>query len=251
MNVAINGDTVLNNFDIASTVGGPNIALDTVFAIDAPEGFVKITVPKLTANYAKFSALKVEAGDTVIAINCGGDAYTDKTGLTWEAYGQKINMDEAILDRVREGTPLLLLPDGAEAVEAYAKKLAEAGVFRYLGHVGNVRASWMGAWFFVRQHPVFTGLPVNQAMKSEYQVPVSGSDGVLLDGDNIEVFVGYGRDHDRNIGAAAFTASLGKGKILFFSIPGMVSGLSDPSRGMQPVMLRRLLMNSISFLAGN
>lgn len=248
MNVAINGDTVLKDFDIVATVGGPNIAMDTVFTVDTPDGAVKITVPKLTVNYAKFSAIKIEAGDTIIAINCGGKPYRDKNGLLWDVYGQEINLDDEIISRVKAGTPLLILPDGQEAAEAYGKKLAEAGAFNYLGHVGNVRASWMGAWFFVREHPVFAGMPVNQAMRSYYQVPVSGSDGLLLDGDRVEVFAGYGRDHDRNIGAASFTASIDQGKILWHSLPGMVSGLSEPGRGMQPVLLKRLLKNSINFL---
>ena len=77
---------------------------------------------------------------------------------------------------------------------------------------------------------------------------MSGSDGLLLDGEGVEVFVGYGRDHDRNIGAASFTARLGQGKILWHSLPGMVSGLWEPGRGMQPVLLKRLLKNSINFL---
>lgn len=248
MNVAINGDTVLKDFDIVATVGGPNIAMDTTFTIDIPEGVIKITVPKLTVNYAKFSAIKIEAGDTVIAINCGGKPYRDKNGLLWDVYGQEINLNDDIIFRVKAGTPLLVLPDGQEAAEAYGKRLSEAGAFRYIGHVGNVRASWMGAWFFVREHPVFNGMPVNQAMRSYYQVPVSGSDGLLIDGNNIEVFVGYGRDHDRNIGAASFTTSLGNGKILWHSLPGMVSGLSEPGKGMQPVLLKRLLKNSINYL---
>ena len=86
-------------------------------------------------------------------------------------------------------------------------------------------------------------------MKSYYQAPVSGSDGVMLDGSNVEVFVGYGRDHDRNVGAASFSAELGNGTILFHCLPGMVSGLNTPGRGMNPVMLKRLLMNSINYLA--
>jgi len=248
MNVAINGDTVLKDFDIVKTVGGPNIALDTSFVVDDPDGVVKITVPKLTVNYAKFSAIKVEAGDSIIAINCGGEPYTDKNGLVWGVYGQKLNLDDDVLARVKSGTPLLVLPDGHEAADAYGKKLGEAGAFSYLGHVGNVRASWMGAWFFVREHPVFNGMPVDQAMKSYYQVPVSGSDGLLLKGPEVDVFVGYGRDHDRNIGAASFTTKLGKGKILWHSLPGMGTGLQKPGKGIQPVLLRRLLANSIKYL---
>ena len=152
------------------------------------------------------------------------------------------------MTRVKLGTPLLLLPDGQEACEAYGEKLGEEGAIKYMGHVGNVRQSWMGSWFFVRNHPVFQGLPVDQAMKSYYQTPVSGSDGLLLDGSDIDVFVGYGRDHDRNIGAASFTAQHGNGVILWHSLPGMITGMNNEGKGIHPVLLRRLLWNSIHYL---
>jgi hypothetical protein len=243
---------VLNNLDIVKTVGGPNIALDTVFTVNVPDGRIKITVPKLTVNYAKFSAIKIEAKDTVIAINCGGrKLYKDKNGLIWGIYEQKINLDADLLKAVREGMPLLLLPDGQEAVDAYGKKLDSEKVFSYLGHVGNVRQSWMGAWLFVREHPVFAGLPVNQAMKSYYQAPVHGSDGLLFEAKNAEVFVGYGRDHDRNIGAASFMIPYGKGRILWHSLPGMVTGLINEGKGLHPVILQRILSNSIDYLTAN
>ncbi len=249
MNVAINGKTVLEDFDVFKTAGGKNIAVDTVFNINAPDGVIKITVPKLTVNYAKFSAIKIEAGDTVIAINAGGlKPYTDKEGLTWKLYSAPVNIDSQILERVRNGLQLLAVPEGEDAILAYSKILGKAGAYKHIGHTGKTRASWMGSWFFNREHPVLEGLPVNQAMKSYYQVPVRNSDGVLLDGNNVDVFIGYGRDHDRNIGAAGFTVNFGKGKILFFTLPGMLSGLLDESSGMQPVILKRILSNSLHYL---
>ena len=53
---------------------------------------------------------------------------------------------------------------------------------------------------------------------------------------------------DRNVGAASFTAMLGKGKILFHSIPGVVSGLNGESNGLHPLMLKRLIANSLRYL---
>ncbi len=252
MNVAINGKNVLEDFDVFKTAGGKNVAIDTVFNVDAPDGVVKITVPKLTVNYAKFSSIKIEAGDTVIAINAGGlKPYTDTEGLKWELYSAPVNIDSSILEKVRDGMNLLAVPEGEDAILAYSKILGKAGVYRHIGHTGKTRASWMGSWFFNRQHPVLEGLPVNQAMKSYYQVPVRNTDGILLDGDNVDVFIGYGRDHDRNVGSAGFTVQYGKGKILFFTLPGMLSGLLDESSGIQPVVLRRLLSNSLHYLLKN
>ncbi|MCX6150939.1 MAG: malectin domain-containing carbohydrate-binding protein [Ignavibacteriales bacterium] len=247
--VAINGDTVLKNFDIFSESGGRNIAIDKIFTIDVPDGVIKITVPKLTTNYGKFSALKIEAGEAVIAINCGGKPYKDKNGLIWKKYEAKLNLDEKILEKVKEGMSLLVLPEGEDASLAYGRKLGDAGAFNFIGHVGETRAPWMGSWYFVRSHPVYSGLPVNCAMGSYYQVPVDGADGILLDGENVEVFAGYGRDHDRNIGAASFSSKLGKGKILFHTIPGIISGMKGTPEGIHPVMLKRLMMNSLRYLS--
>jgi len=249
MNVAINGDTVLKDFDIVKIAGGKNIAVDTVFTVDIPDGIIKITVPRLTVNYAKFSAVKIETADTIIAINCGGKTpYTDKNGLVWNIYSAPINLNNEMLEKVKDGLPLLLLPEGEEAVSAYSVMLSEAGAYKHLGHTGRTRQSWMGSWYFVRDHPVMNGFPVNQAMKSYYQTPTQNTDGILLDGKDVEVFIGYGRDHDRNIGAGGFISRLGKGKILFYTLPGMISGLTDQKDSMQPVMYKRLLGNSLYYL---
>jgi hypothetical protein len=103
-------------------------------------------------------------------------------------------------------------------------------------------------------------------MKSYYQAPFFGADGVILEGEGIEVFVGYSRDHDRRIGAASFTLPYGGGTILFHALPGMVTGLIDPSKiglhaprpgmmgaelpskSMNPTIIRRVLANSIRYL---
>ncbi len=251
MNVAINGRLVLEDFDIVAATGGPNIALDTSFTVAVQNGGVYITVPELTTNYAKFSAIKVVTNDTLIAINCGGPAYKDNNGLIWQPYRQEVHLKNEILAKAKAGTPLLLLPDGPEATEAYGKRLASNNLLEFKGHVGKTRASWMGSWYFIREHPVFAGLPVNQAMKSYYQVPVHRTDGLLVDGDNVEVFVGYGRDHDRNIGAASLLIDTRQSRIMIHTIPGIVSMLSGESGGMQPVMAKRLFTNSIRYLTGH
>jgi hypothetical protein len=53
------------------------------------------------------------------------------------------------------------------------------------------------------------------------------------------VFVGYGRDHDRQVGAGMFTAKLGAAKILFQRVPD----LNGP-------MQQRFLRNALSWLCG-
>ena len=247
--VALNGKTVLKDFDVFSAAGGKNIAIDTSFVVSAPAGVLRITVPRVASGSARICAIKVEDGDTVIAVRCGGAAYRDRNGLLWGPYEPSVQIGGDVVDRVRRGTPLLILAEGEGATTSYASTLERLGVLKTTGYVGEARASWMGSWYFVRNHPVFDGLPIDCAMGSTYQVGVENSGGVIVDGPGVDVFVGYSRDHDRNIGAGSFTASLGKGKILFHCIPGVVSELNSAgSTGMQPVMLRRLIANSLHYL---
>ncbi|HKJ31461.1 MAG TPA: malectin domain-containing carbohydrate-binding protein [Balneolales bacterium] len=249
MSVAINGDTIINNLDIFKKAGGKDIALDSTFVVKDPSGSIHITIPKLTVNYAKFSAIKVVAGDSVIAINCGAKKpYVDHNGQIWRVYSSPSKLNSQIIKQVKNGMSLLALPIGQEASLAYARLLAKAGAYKCFGHVGEARAPWMGSWDFVRKFPVMDGLPVNQAMKSYYQVPVNNADGIILDGKNVHVFIGYGRGHDRRIGASGFTSKLGKGKILFYTIPGIISGVDGHQTGMQPVYAKRLMTNSIRYL---
>ena len=246
--VAINGDTVLKQFDVFKAAGGKDIAFDTVFSVSAPDGIVRITVPRVEAGSARFCAIGIEAADSVISINCGGDLYTDRRGRRWIPYSPPLHLGARVLERVRNGTPLLVLAEGEIASREYAARLAEEGSFTMKGEVGEARASWMGSWYFVRKHPLFEGLQVDCGMGSFYQVPVQNADGVMIDGSRIEVIAGYGRDHDRNIGAGAFTARLGKGRIVFLTIPGLISAMTGGSTGMQPVIAKRLIANSMRWL---
>jgi hypothetical protein len=85
---------------------------------------------------------------------------------------------------------------------------------------------------------------------------VQNTDGVLLEagslprnaGEGIEVFAGYGRDHDRNIGAASFSVRIAKGKIVFHTLPGLIEGMSGKHSGMHPLIAKRLMANSLRFL---
>lgn len=147
------------------------------------------------------------------------------------------NLQVALLTSVRSGTPLLLLANGPETADQYAKTLDRAGVIHYRGMVGGSRVCWMGNWVFVRRHASYEGLPVDQVMKWEYQVDYDHSSGLLVDGEGVEVFAGYGRDHDAMIGAATFSARMGRGTVLFQAV-----------RGMQPVVYRKFTQNALVFL---
>lgn len=246
--VALNGKVVMKDFDVFKAAGGKNTAVDTAFFAAIPEGVLRITFPTVPKPSARICAAKIETHDTTIAINCGGRQYVDKRGLVWQPYQPSPQLDASLLRKVMDGMPLLVLSEGDAATEKYGEELGRAGAIDFRGNVGEARASWMGSWYFVRQHPVYEGLPVKCALGSYYQAPVTNAGGVLIEGKDVEVIAGYGRDHDRSIGAASFATKLGKGTILFHSLPGVVSGLYGQSEGMHPLVLKRLIANAIRYL---
>ncbi|HEX9200114.1 MAG TPA: hypothetical protein VF865_11190, partial [Acidobacteriaceae bacterium] len=148
---------------------------------------------------------------------------------------------EGILEAVKAGTPLLAIPQADALSDGVAKQLAAAGAFTYNGTVGDFRAPWMGNWYFVRKHPVYAGLPVDQAMGIHYQAKGRESNGLLIDrapgGAEVEIVAAYSRDHDRRIGAGTFTTKLGKGKVLYHRVPAL-----------HPVLQARFLANALGWL---
>jgi beta-galactosidase len=94
-----------------------------------------------------------------------------------------------------------------------------------------------GSWYFVRTHPLYEGLPVDQAMSIHYQVKGGGSNEWMIDGPGVEIVAAYSRDHDRNIGAGTFTAKLGPARIVLHRVD------------MHPVFSQRFLANALMYLA--
>ncbi len=145
-----------------------------------------------------------------------------------------------MLKAVKAGTPILVLAQSASDAHRWAKLLSGMGAFKYDGAVGDNRGCWMGNWTFTKKHLAYDGLPVDQVMKWEYQLAHDDASGLMVDGPGVDVITGYGRDHDYNLGAATFSASLGQGKILFQCI-----------RKMQPLIYERFINNGLKFLMGN
>jgi beta-galactosidase len=142
---------------------------------------------------------------------------------------------------VKAGTPLMAIPQTDALSDGVTKQMAEAGAFAYSGTVGDVRAPWMGNWYFVRKHPVYDGMPVDQAMGIHYQAKGQAANGLVVDrapgGAEVEIIAAYSRDHSRVIGAGTFATRLGKGKVLYHRVPEML-----------PVMQQRLLANALKWL---
>ena len=144
---------------------------------------------------------------------------------------------DGIIEAVKAGTPLLAIPQTDALSDGVAKQLASAGAFTYNGVVGDLRAPWMGNWYFVRNHALYDGMPVNQAMGIHYQAKGQAANGLVVDGPNVEIVAAYSRDHSRVIGAGTFTTKLGAGNIVYHRVPEM-----------QPVMQARFLANALRWV---
>jgi len=204
-----------------------------------------VDVAEFTANqhYDLIVASGVVKGsklDRAIGEETGLEAPPVK-GAAPEAPQAAGNISDAVLAAVKNGTPLLAIVPDDFLADGVAKQLAALGAFTYSGQVGDTRAPWMGNWLFVREHPTFAALPVNRAMSIHYQAHGKSANGLLVEraagAADLEVIVGYSRDHDRNVGAASFLCKLDGTQILFHRIPEFSAPLQQ-----------RWLANSIGLL---
>ena len=142
-----------------------------------------------------------------------------------------------VLAAVREGTPLFAVVPEDGLADGIARQLAALELFRYEGQVGNLRAPWMGNWNYLRAHSLFEGIPANMATSVLHQIEGQPSNGLIVDGEGVEVIAGYSRDHDRRNGAASLVANRGGMRVLVHRLPDMVEPLQ-----------RRLLANAVRWL---
>jgi beta-galactosidase len=169
----------------------------------------------------------------------------DQTGLeTTPKKGDKPKLvpgelPPEVLTAVHGGLPLLAMVPEDGLADGVARQLAGLGLFQYAGAVGNLRAPWMGNWNVLRAHPLFDGIPVDMAASVWHQIEGQPSNGLVVDGDGIEVIAAYSRDHDRHLGASSFTVQKAGMKLLFHRLPDMVAPLQT-----------RFLINAMRWMAG-
>jgi hypothetical protein len=147
-------------------------------------------------------------------------------------------IDGAVLDAVKSGTPLLALVPEDGLADGVARQLSALGLFTYEGQVGDLRAPWMGNWNYLRAHPLFDGIPADMATGVLHQVEGQASNGLIVDGEDVEVIAGYSRDHDRRNGAATLIARHAGMRVAVHRMPDMVAPLQ-----------RRFLENAVRWLA--
>ena len=239
--VEVNGRTALRDVDIFALAGGKDRVWTTTFETRTEDGQIVIGPGQVKKDNAAFNTITIEVGGQTFAYYFGDKPYTAKDGTVWQPYKPFVALEPSLLDKVRAGTPLLVITSDDDATTRIATDLAAAGAFKFEGLVGRSRAPWMGNWYFVRTPlPSMPGLPVNTVMKGDYQVSVGSSNGVVVSGPNVELVTGYSRDHSRVIGAGDVVTRIGKGTVLIFhTVPRMI----------RPFQLR-WLANAIIFATG-
>ncbi|MGA2855075.1 MAG: hypothetical protein ABSE90_13215, partial [Verrucomicrobiota bacterium] len=101
-----------------------------------------------------------------------------------------------------------------------------------------------GFWFFGRKHDLLAGLPSDCVLDWPYQI--TSGNGLRLSGSGVESVIGYGKNHDPNVGVAAAVVQCGKGKIVLLALPGLMdSFVNSASSKFQPVTAKRLMFNAL------
>jgi hypothetical protein len=143
--------------------------------------------------------------------------------------------------RVRDDGTTAIIVRNAEAV---ARLLERRGVVKFDGVMRHGKW-WLGGNFFVREHPLFEGLPANQALNWEYQDLVEyGADrfGLLLKGE--EAVVGSVSDHQPRISTAVAVIPEGQGQWVLSTLD-ITRTLNDPPGPADVV--RKLFCNYLAF----
>ncbi|MDQ3815963.1 MAG: malectin domain-containing carbohydrate-binding protein [Armatimonadota bacterium] len=248
--VALNGQTVLKDFDIFRESGGKGRALIKSFEAFIVEGSLTLTIPRVAADKASLAALRVtDAAGNVQRRVFHERNYTDKAGNVWKsAAAGDFDWETALppaLSRVHnDGTRLVLLTAGGDDARIVADFLGRQNLFSFGGMVGDPGPSWLGFWYFGRNHWLLDGLPSNGVLDWPYGV--SSGNGMILHGPNVEGVIGYGRNHDARLGLGAAVISHGKGQIVLLALPGLSNAFTSGGDQFQPVTAKRLLYNALT-----
>lgn len=250
--IAINGTIIAKDLDIFAKAGGKDRALVETFVVDAPEGTIRLSVPRVTSDNATLAAVELrDSSGKVVRAVFRDERYTDPSGNVWTPISQqdddywKPDLNAAIERAQRDGTRVVLLTSGGSDAEQVATFLASQGLVTYSGPVGASGPSWMGFWFFGRKHDLLAGLPSDCVLDWPYQI--TSGNGLRLSGSGVESVIGYGKNHDPNVGVAAAIIPCGQGKIVLLALPGLMdSFVSGASGKFQPVTAKRLMFNALN-----
>jgi len=163
--------------------------------------------------------------------------------LVWQTpIPEKITAAQ-VLDRAkRDGTKVLILDRASEWLRPIG---TATGVPQ--GETFGIGTGWAGGQFFVKDHPLFAGLPVNQALNWPYQSVLAG-DRKAFDLHGGELIAGAWQSMPMKLGTAVGTLPLGKGTLILSTLD-IVSQLDNPDSSAE--VARRLFCNFLNYTPKN
>jgi hypothetical protein len=149
-----------------------------------------------------------------------------------------------LIQRVHDdGTTLLIL----DRADTWMDLITNNTAVTYNGSF-VIGTAWLGGLHFVREHPLFKGLPVNTAMSWPYQAVVRNGrsrTGLRLEGE--ELVAGAWHSYPMDLGTAVGIIRCGKGKIIVSTLD-ITSQLNSPDTSAD--VARKLLCNFIEYANG-
>ena len=144
-----------------------------------------------------------------------------------------------IFRRAREdGTTVLILARPETWIDAINKETTAK-----ITNPFKVGGNWLGGQFFVKDHPLFKGLPVNQALDWPYQsVLNNGRQGFDMQGE--ETVCGAYQTWPFRLGTSVAVIPCGKGKIVVSTLD-ICDRLLDPDNTAETA--RKLFCNALEF----
>ncbi len=153
---------------------------------------------------------------------------------------EKIAADQILQRAARDGTTVLILDRAENWLDPLGKA---AGIPQGKGFV--LGGSWLGGQYFVKDHPIFAGLPVNCALNWPYQSVVGGKR-TALDVNGGELIAGAYHTWPLQMGSAVSILPVGKGKVILSGLD-MIDQLDNPDSAAE--VARRLFCNFVNFAA--
>lgn len=184
----------------------------------------------------------LEAGKPVkIRVEYSQTKPTGSLQVKWSRPSASSIPMKSLMDRVKnDGTKLIILGK----TETWMKDVCDITGIKYEGYYA-VGKYWVGGTHFVRNHPVFAGLPTNVGMNWPYQQVVRDGEhryGFRLHGENM--IVGSYKNSPFELGTAVGEIPYGKGKVLFSTLD-IIDNLDNPSGPAQ--VARKLFANYINY----
>lgn len=184
---------------------------------------------------------QLEAGQEIeISVEYSQNAPSGSVQLVWSLPNSASISPQHLLDRVKkDGTTLILL----KSAESWMDAIAQATGCVYKGFY-SVGRNWIGGIHFVKEHPLFNGLPTNTAMGWPYQALVHEGDkrlGFYLEGD--EMIVGSYRTTPFCLGSTLGIIPYGKGRIIYSTLDVVDNLLSQEPAA---EVARKLFCNMLS-----